>query len=190
LVVDVQQDFCPGGALAVKGGDEVVPRLNHVITAFERSGLPVFFTRDWHPEDHISFRARGGEWPPHCVQGTPGADFRGDLRVPSDAVIISKGNDRNAEAYSGFQGTDLSMRLQKLGVDQIFLGGLATDYCVKQSALDARQLGFEVNVLKDCTRAVDVHAGDGKRALAELKKAGVRLTTSEAVLKELASTQR
>jgi nicotinamidase/pyrazinamidase len=190
LVVDVQKDFCPGGSLAVKGGDQVVPELNAVIGVFERSGLPLFFTRDWHPSDHISFKDRGGVWPPHCIRGTPGAEFHPDLLVPSDAYIINKGDQSDEEAYSGFQGTDLTLKLRNLGVSRIFLGGLTTDYCVRQSALDALRLGFEVNVLKDCIRAVDVHPGDGDRALGELAKAGVKLTTSEAALKELASTQQ
>ncbi len=190
LVVDVQRDFCPGGSLVVKEGDQVVPGLNSVIGAFERSGLPIFFTRDWHPRDHISFKDQGGMWPSHCVQGTPGAEFHADLLVPADASVISKGDQSDAEAYSGFQGTDLSLRLRNLGVSRIFLGGLTTDYCVRQSALDARQLAFEVEVLKDCIRPADVQPGDGDRALEELEKAGVRLTTSGAVLKELAARSR
>jgi nicotinamidase-related amidase len=190
LVVDVQVDFCPGGSLAVEGGDEVVAGLNAVIGASETSGLPIFFTRDWHPRDHISFKDRGGVWPPHCIQGTPGAGFHPGLLVPAVATIISKGDQSDAEAYSGFQGTDLSLKLRNHGVGRIFLGGLTTDYCVRQSALDALRLGFKVDVLVDCIRAVDVHPGDGDRALEELKNSGVGLTTSGAVLKELASAKQ
>ena len=190
LVVDVQMDFCPGGALAVKDGDKVITPLDRVIKAFEDRKLPIFFTRDWHPADHISFRSRGGIWPPHCVQGTPGAEFSLGLDIPAAAAIISKGNSRDAEAYSGFQGTDLEGRLKNLGVDQIFLGGLTTDYCVRESTLDARKAGFSVTVMVDCTKAVDVRPGDGDRALADIRRAGAKLATSFEAVKELASTQQ
>jgi nicotinamidase/pyrazinamidase len=190
LIVDVQVDFCAGGALAVEGGDEVIPGLNAVVNAFDRSGMPVFFTRDWHPRDHISFRSRGGPWPPHCVQGTPGAQFHRSLRIPPNAVIISKGDGRDEEAYSGFQGTNLRPRLKKLDIDEIFLGGLTTDYCVRESVLDARRAGFAVNVLEDCIRAVDARPGDGAKAIADMRKAGARFTPSSAVARLLASTQQ
>ena len=189
LVIDVQRDFCPGGALAVKNGDEVVPGLNRVIEAFERQSLPMFFTRDWHPADHISFASRGGIWPPHCVQGMPGAEFHPGLRIPAAAVIISKGSARDGEAYSGFQGTDLEERLKRLAVDKIFLGGLTTDYCVRESALDARKAGFSVTVMRDCVRAVDAKPGDGGRALADMRRAGAKLAMSSEVVRWLASTQ-
>lgn len=190
IVVDVQIDFCPGGALAVGYGDQVVPRLNKVIRAFEGSGLPVFFTRDWHPPDHISFRSQGGPWPPHCVQGSPGAGFHPGLHVPRGAEIISKGDAPSREAYSGFQGTDLEAKLKKLGVDALFIGGLATDYCVKETVLDAFGAGFSVEVLKDCARPVDVKPGDGARALAEVQRAGARLTTSSRAADRLAGKRR
>jgi len=190
LVVDVQRDFCPGGTLAVRDGDEVVPGLNRVIEAFERRKLPILFTRDWHPADHVSFRSRGGIWPPHCVQGTPGAEFHPGLRIPVAAVIISKGISRDGEAYSGFQGTDLEERLKSLGVDAIFLGGLTTDYCVRESTLDALKAGFSVTVLADCTRAVDMRPGDGARALADMRRAGARIATSFEAVKQMASTQQ
>ena len=189
LVVDVQRDFCPGGALAVEGGDEVVPGINKLVGAFERRGLPIFFTRDWHPPNHVSFRQRGGPWPPHCVQGTAGAEFHPSLRIPTSAVVVSKGDDPEKEAYSGFEGSDLGTRLQSLEVKEVFIAGLTTDYCVKQSSLDARRLGLRVDVLTDCTRAVDVRPGDGKRALSAMEKAGVQLTDSNAVLRLLAGTQ-
>jgi nicotinamidase/pyrazinamidase len=190
IVVDVQVDFCPGGALPVKGGDEVVPGLNKAIDAFERSGLPIFFTRDWHPLRHISFKSRGGQWPPHCVQDSSGAEFHPKLRIPSTAVIISKGDDVDSEAYSGFQGTDLEGRLREAGAGEIFLGGLTTDYCVRQSTLDALKAGFEVSVLEDCIRAVDLKPGDGDRSIADMLKAGARFTTSVEVVRMLASTQQ
>jgi nicotinamidase/pyrazinamidase len=190
LVVDVQQDFCPGGALAVEHGDEVVPCLNRTIETFERLGLPVFFTRDWHPPNHISFKAQGGPWPPHCIQGTKGVEFHPDLKVPPHAAIISKGDNPTIEAYSGFQGTNLEARLRRAGVGEVFLGGLTTDYCVKESALDARRGGFAVSVLADCIRAVDAKPGDGARALIEMQRAGANLTTSSEAIKRLASTQQ
>ena len=186
----MQVDFCPGGALAVKEGDRVVSGLNRVIEAFEHSDLPIFFTRDWHPADHISFRSRGGTWPPHCVQGTPGAEFHPDLRIPAIADIISKGSSRDAEAYSGFQGTDLEERLKRLRVDMIYLGGLTTDYCVRESALDARKAGFSVTVIEDCVRAVDAKPGDGDGALADIRRAGAKLATSSEVVRQMASTQQ
>jgi nicotinamidase/pyrazinamidase len=168
----------------------VVPGLNRVIETFERQSLPIFFTRDWHPADHISFRSRSGIWPPHCVQETPGAEFHPGMRIPPAAVIISKGSSRDTEAYSGFQGTDLEERLKSLGVDEIFLGGLTTDYCVRESALDARKAGFLVTVIEDCTRAVDARPGDGDRAFADMRRAGAKLATSSEVVKRLASTQQ
>jgi nicotinamidase/pyrazinamidase len=190
VVVDVQRDFCPGGALAVREGDKIIPRLNETIGGFKSLGLPIFFTRDWHPPNHISFEAQGGIWPPHCVQGTKGAEFHPDLYITPDAVIISKGYDPSAEAYSGFQGTELEERLKKSGVDELFIGGLATDYCVKETVLDARRAGFKVEVLEDCVRAVDEKPGDGVRALADMKEAGATLTTSATAVKGLASTQQ
>ncbi|MGP8124713.1 MAG: nicotinamidase [Nitrososphaerales archaeon] len=178
LVVDVQRDFCSGGAMAVSDGDRVVPKLNKVIEAFAGASLPVFFTRDWHPPNHASFKAQGGIWPPHCVKGTPGAEFHPKLKVPRGAVIISKGTTAGSEAYSGFQGTDLEKRLKELGVEGVLLGGLATEYCVKESALDALAAGLKVGVLKDCVRGVNLRADDSELALREFVTRGVRLVTS------------
>lgn len=168
--------------MAVKGGDEVVPKLNNVIDAFDRIGLPVFFTRDWHPSDHISFKSQGGRWPPHCIQGTPGAEFYPGLKIPPSSSVISKGNKQSVEAYSGFQGTDLGQRLKASGVDEVLIGGLTTDYCVKETALDALHAGFKVGVIEDGVRAVDLAFGDGAMALGELRKAGVKMTTSSALV--------
>ena len=164
--------------------------MNRVIDACVQSGLPIFFTRDWHPPHHISFKSRGGPWPPHCVQGNSGAEFHPKLMVPPDAVIISKGDDADAEAYSGFQGTDLERRLRKAEVGEIFLGGLTTDYCVRLSTLDAIKAGFRVNVIEDCIRAVDVRQGDGARAIADMRQAGARFVASGEVIKMVASTQQ
>lgn len=190
VVVDVQNDFCPGGALAVKDGDEVVAPLNKFISAAKSAGLPIFFTRDWHPPDHMSFMSQGGIWPAHCVQDTQGAQFHPGLKLPSGATTISKGQNPKAEAYSGFQGTDLEKRLKNLGVREIFLGGLTTDYCVKESTIDARRAGFNVYVLKDCVRAVNAKRGDGARAQQAMKKSGARLTSSGTAIRRMACTQQ
>ena len=178
VVVDVQRDFCPGGSLAVEQGDEIVPRLNRVIRAFQEAGLPIFFTRDWHPPDHCSFKEQGGRWPPHCVMGTPGAEFHPDLVVPSESVVISKASIRDREAYSGFQGTDLAERLRRMRVKEVVLGGLATDYCVKESCLDALAGGFEVDVMKDCAKGVNVRRNDSALALSAMAAKGARLVSS------------
>jgi nicotinamidase/pyrazinamidase len=172
VVVDVQNDFLQGGALAVPKGDAVVPALNRYLGAWRARGLPVFATRDWHPAEHCSFQARGGPWPSHCEAGTGGAAFPPGLDVPSDAVVISKGDSPDRDAYSGFEGTDLDERLRRAGVRRVFVGGLATDYCVLATVKDAVRLGYTVFVLADAIQAVDVHPGDGQRAEAEMAKAG------------------
>ena len=182
LVVDVQNDFLPGGALGVKRGDEVVAPLNRMIARWRALGLPIVFTRDWHPPDHCSFHAQGGPWPVHCVAASPGARFAPQLELPADAVITSKGTDPKREAYSAFQGTGLADLLRQRGVRRVFIGGLATDYCVRESGVDAHREGFEYVVLADASRAVDVHPGDGDRALEELAATGAIITTTDAVL--------
>jgi nicotinamidase/pyrazinamidase len=187
VVVDVQQDFCLGGSLAVRRGDEVVPKLNEVIEAFEKANLPIFFTRDWHPPNHCSFRSQGGAWPPHCVMGTAGAEFHHSLKIPPGSTIISKGSDPDLEAYSGFQGTDLAEQLNRRHVKELFLGGLATDYCVKESSFDAIRCGFTVNVMKDCVRGVNLRRNDSALALHAMAEKGVRLVASTEAIK---SSQR
>lgn len=174
VIVDVQQDFLPGGALAVPHGDKVVPVLNRYLELFTAAGLPIFATRDWHPPDHCSFQGQGGPWPVHCVAGTPGARFAEALQLPSNAVIISKATDPRHEAYSGFAGTDLEDRLRKADIRRLWIGGLATDYCVKQTVGDALQRGLEVLLLTDAIRAVDAEAGDGRRAIEAMVRAGAR----------------
>ncbi len=175
LVVDVQNDFLPGGSLAVPDGDAVVAPLNAWLARFAAAGRPIFATRDWHPADHCSFREFGGIWPAHCVAGTPGAAFAPGLALPASAQVVSKATRREADAYSGFSGTDLEERLRRAGVRRLFAGGLATDYCVLNSVRDALSLGYEVMLLRDAVRAVDVHPGDGERALAAMAEAGARL---------------
>jgi nicotinamidase/pyrazinamidase len=178
IVVDVQNDFCPGGALGVRDGDAVVPVLNGLIGRFRHVAL----TCDWHPVDHCSFAARGGPWPPHCVQGTAGAAFHPALRTEG-ATVFRKGAERDAEAYSGFAGRsdageDLAGWLRARGVTRVWIGGLATDYCVRATALDALRAGFEATVVADGCRAVDVRPGDGERALAELRAAGAQIRSA------------
>jgi nicotinamidase/pyrazinamidase len=174
LVTDIQNDFLRGGSLAVSGGDEVVPVLNRYIEIFVSRGLPVYATRDWHPERHCSFHAQGGPWPPHCVAHTRGAEFAATLTLPPDATVISKATSADQEAYSSFQETDLDSRLHTAGIHRIFIGGLTTDYCVLNTVRDARQLGYEVFLLADAIRAVDVHPGDGQRAEAEMTELGAQ----------------
>lgn len=182
VVVDVQNDFCPGGALGVARGDEVVPVLNAYAERFAGAGAPVFFTRDWHPAHTRHFKEWGGVWPPHCVQGTAGAQFHPRLRLPPSALIVSKGMDPEEDAYSCFESRDASGQpfaalLAARGVKRLYVGGLATDYCVKATARDALAAGFEVVVLEDAVRAVDLEPGDGARAMEEMAKGGAELAT-------------
>jgi nicotinamidase/pyrazinamidase len=177
LVTDIQNDFLPGGRLAVAGGDAVIPLLNRYIEAFVAQGLPVYATRDWHPPGHCSFHEQGGPWPVHCVQDTPGAAFSDALKLPPDTTVISKASLKDEEAYSSFHGTDLDSRLRDEGIRRVFIGGLTTDYCVLNSVKDARRLGYDVFVLADAIRAVDVKPGDGQRAEAEMASAGARRVT-------------
>lgn len=173
IIVDVQNDFCPGGALAVPESDKIVPVINQLIPKFDK----IYTTQDWHPADHLSFKEQGGIWPPHCVANTKGADFHPDLKA-ENAIHILKGADKNKEAYSGFQGTDLSGKLKEDGIRRIFITGLATDYCVKATALDGLKQGFEVVIISDGIKGVDVNPGDSEKALGELKDAGVVIAKS------------
>ncbi len=172
IVVDVQRDFCPGGSLAVPDGDKVVPVLNRYIDIFASNSLPVFATRDWHPVNHISFKAYGGIWPPHCVQETQGARFHHELKLPDSVTILSKATAPKKEAYSGFQGTGLRSMLKKLKIKRVFIGGLATDYCVKNTVLDASKAGFHAFLLMDASRGVEVNRGDSEKAISRMLAAG------------------
>ncbi|KAI5916410.1 isochorismatase family protein [Thauera sp. 2A1] len=179
VVVDVQRDFLPGGALGVPDGDAVVPVLNRCMELFLRVNLPIVLSRDWHPADHCSFRAQGGPWPPHCIAASPGAAFAPGLAVPEHAHIVSKATTAVADAYSAFQRTGLGERLRSLGCGRLFIGGLATDYCVLATVRDAIGEGFDVVVLRDAMRAVNVHPGDGARAEHDMTEAGAQLVTSK-----------
>ena len=174
IVVDVQNDFCPGGALAVPHGDEVVAPLNRLIKEFLASGDVVVKSRDWHPRQTRHFAEFGGTWPVHCVQNTRGAEFHEDLTEDPRIKIISKGMG-DEDSYSAFDGTDLAKTLRDEGVKEVWVGGLATDYCVKNTVLDARREGFSVKVVSDAMRPVEVNAGDGQRAIAEMQRAGAEI---------------
>lgn len=174
VAVDVQLDFLPGGSLAVPGGDAVVPALNRYLAEFRERKLPVFATRDWHPPGHCSFRDQGGPWPPHCIAGADGARFAALLDLPCEVRIVSKATAADRDAYSGFEGTDLADQLRAAGASRLLIGGLATDYCVLNTVLDARRRGFEVLLLADAIAAVDVEPGDGERAIVRMLAAGAR----------------
>ena len=180
LVVDVQNDFCPGGSLPVPDGDLVVPVLNDYIGRFTRAGRPVVLSRDWHPTRTTHFQEQGGPWPAHCVQGTRGAEFHPGLDVPPEAILVSKGMGPDEDGYSAFVGRDergrgLASLLRQRGVQKLLVGGLATDYCVVNSVLEAIENGFEVDVIGHGMRGVEVSPGDSERAIARMKAAGARI---------------
>ena len=174
LIVDVQNDFIPGGALAVPGGDEVLGRINELLEG-ERFDL-VVATRDWHPPDHGSFAERGGPWPPHCVQGTEGAELHADIPRERLDVIVDKGTDPGVEGYSGFELTELEEVLREHGIERLTVVGLATDYCVKHTALDALGAGFEVELDRTGMRGIDAEPGDVERAIEEITGAGASVS--------------
>ncbi len=183
IVVDVQNDFLPGGALAVPGGEEVIEPLNRYIGQFAQLQLPIFAARDWHPPNHCSFREQGGPWPVHCVAGTHGAEFPPQLRLPANVRLISKATRPEAEDFSGFPGTDFGQQLRNTGCKRLFVGGLATEYCVRATVVDARAAGFEVVVLTDAIRALEAQPGDGEHALAEMKASGAQCLAASSELR-------
>jgi nicotinamidase/pyrazinamidase len=172
IIVDVQNDFLPGGALAVPEGDVVASAMNDYIDIFTKQGLSIYATRDWHTPDHSSFQAQGGPWPVHCVAGSEGARFAPALHLPAQVTVISKGTRRNQDGYSGFEATDLAERLRASGIGRLFIGGLATDYCVLNTVRGALAGGFRVFLLEDAIRAVDVNPGDGDKAVREMRQRG------------------
>jgi nicotinamidase/pyrazinamidase len=173
LVVDVQRDFCPGGALAVAEGDRVIPTLNAWIEEAVHQGALVVASRDWHPPDHVSFAPRGGPWPEHCVQDTPGAELHPALALPERAVVLSKGQHPDHNSYSAFDRTQLADLLARRGVRRLFVGGLAQDVCVRASVLDALRHGFETHLITEATRPVDETRG--AQALREMQESGAIL---------------
>ena len=174
IVVDVQNDFCPGGTLAVEDGDKVVAPLNGLIQEFLERGEPVYESRDWHPAVTKHFQKYGGTWPIHCVQNTKGAEFHPKLHEDPRITVISKGLG-DTDCYSAFDETDLASRLKQQGVEEVWVGGLATDYCVKATVLEALKNGFEVKAIENAMRAVDLHRGDGIRAIEEMRNAGAEI---------------
>ncbi len=181
LIVDLQNDFCPGGALPVGEGDTILPVVNRLAARAAALGLPVYASRDWHPADSLHFAVHGGPWPAHCVAGTAGARLHPDLALPSGAMIVTKGAAREEHGYSAFEGRvagrgPLLDDLRARGVDHLVVCGLATDYCIRASVLDARRQGFGVTVVEDGVRAVDLAPGDGARALAAMHEAGATVT--------------
>lgn len=174
VLVDVQNDFLPGGALPVPESDAVFEALDVSLSAASAFGVPVFATRDWHPPNHCSFLAEGGPWPPHCIQGTSGAELSPRLRLPASSRLVNKAMTKERDAYSAFDGTELDARLRELGIRRIFVGGLATDYCVLETVRDAMRLGYRVVVLEDAVKPIDTQAGE--RALETMKGLGAVFT--------------
>jgi nicotinamidase/pyrazinamidase len=188
LIVDVQNDFCPGGALAVPGGDEVVAPINRAAAAAAAAGAPVFASRDWHPADSVHFAGQGGVWPRHCVQGTRGAELHPKLELPNGTSIVTKGDSASdPHGYDAFEGRladgqPLAEALRARGTTHLLVTGLATDYCVKNSVFGARRAGLRVTVLTDAVRGVDLQPGDATRAIADMMAAGARVTSTDEFL--------
>jgi len=180
LLVDVQRDFCPGGALAVPGGDEVVPVLNEWLRI---EGLLKIATRDWHPSKHCSFKRNGGQWPEHCVQNTKGASFHPALNASAMDLVVSKATERRKEAYSGFDAPELPAAVRERGIQRVWVGGLATEYCVKATVLDALEAGLTVFVIEEGIRGIEAHAGDCEAARREMEQTGAVFVRSSEVVK-------
>lgn len=179
LIIDVQNDFCPQGALAVPEGDKIVPVLNRYIEIFSQKQLPIFASRDWHPKKTRHFKRYGGPWPNHCIQNTKGARFHPKLKLPREAIILSKGTDPEKDSYSAFQsvdsnGADFVNLLKILGVEELYIGGLATDYCVKYTVLDALKAGFKIRLLQDAIKGVNLKPDDSRKAIDEMLRLGAK----------------
>jgi nicotinamidase/pyrazinamidase len=195
LVVDVQNDFCTDGALGVPDGDSIIPVLNRYIRLFSSGRLPVFASRDWHPKRTAHFKEFGGPWPVHCVQDSPGARFHPVLRLPEGAIILSKGMDPDADNYSAFQavdakGTVFAGLLKKFFIKELFVGGLATDYCVRWTVLDALNFGLRVFLLMDAIRGVNVREKDSEAAIDEMVSLGAKKITIEKLSRMFAEERK
>ena len=182
LVVDVQNDFCPGGALGVPGGDTIIPKINRYSAIFQKKKMPIFFSRDWHPIRTRHFKDFGGVWPVHCINNSRGAAFHFWLKLPKEAILLYKGMDPEKDCYSVFQAEDGSgmgfVNLLKVrGIKELYIAGLATDYCVKFTALDALQLDYKVKILVDAIKGVDLKPKDSENALKEIVKKGAKKMT-------------
>ena len=188
LVVDLQNDFCPGGALGVRDGDQIIPTVNKYVDLFLKNQLPVFVSRDWHPENTSHFIASSGPWPRHCVQNTRGAEFHPNFQVPGEAIILSKGTDPELDGYSVYEAHDsidksFNQLLIEMGVEELYIAGIATDYCVKMTSLDAFKYGLKVNVLTDAIKGVDKQ--DSQRAIDEIVAKNGKLKNYVEVAEEL-----
>ncbi len=181
IFVDMQNDFLPGGSLAVPSGNEIIPILSRYIAFFHAHGLAIFATRDWHPPDHCSFMQQGGPLPPHCIEASWGAAFPASLEFPCDINIISKATTREKDAYSGFTDTPLNGLLKSSGTERVFIGGLATEYCVLNTVKDALRLGYATYILADAVRAINSSSNGGLHALEEMEDLGAVPTHFEAV---------
>lgn len=186
LVVDVQVDFCPGGALPVPKGDLVIQPLNSYLELFKHRGAPIFASRDWHPKKSKHFTENGGIWPPHCIQGSRGAEFHPALMLPEETIVISKGMEVWDDAYSAMQGitangTHFTMLLRRMELDRLYIGGLATDYCVKETVLEALKEGFSVTLLADAVRGVELQPGNSERAVTEMVEAGAEMAALSSI---------
>lgn len=188
LIVDIQNDFCPRGALAVPEGDKIIPKINRYIKIFSKNKLPIFVSRDWHPKKTAHFKKFGGAWPEHCIQNTKGARFHPHLRLSRDSIILSKGMDPSKDSYSVFQsegpnGMNFLELLKLLDIQELYIGGLATDYCVKYSTIDALKNGFKVKLLMDAIKGVNISLNDSQDAIKEMVKLGAKKITLEYFLK-------
>lgn len=186
IIVDLQNDFLPGGALAVPDGNKIIPVLNEYISIFKNHNLPIIATRDWHPRITKHFKQYGGLWPPHCIQNTRGAQFHPDLHFPSDTIIISAGMGEDQDGYSGFEGIDLSGKplinvLKDRQISHLSIGGLATDYCVKATVIQAIKFGFIVNLLTDAIMGINIQLFDSQKAINEMVNQGANLTTIDTI---------
>ncbi len=181
-IIDMQNDFLPGGSLAVPMGDTIIPVINRYLRLFHDHGLPVFATRDWHPSDHCSFQQQGGQWPAHCIATTSGAAFHPDIEFPINTQIISKATTREKDAYSGFTDTQLNALLQTSGIRRLFVAGVATEYCVFNTVKDALQAHYAAYILEDAVRAINLKPDDSLHALREMKRLGATLIQFEAMV--------
>jgi nicotinamidase/pyrazinamidase len=178
IVVDLQNDFLPGGALAVPHGDQIIEPIQKLLQHFQEANLPVFATRDWHPRNHCSFQEQGGPWPPHCIAGTWGAEFPKSFRLPPNAVVFSKATTPQKDAYSGFDGTELPSLLKSQNITHVFICGLATEYCVLNTVRDAKKHGLEVYLVIPAIHAIALKPTDESQALSQMEALGVNFVHS------------
>jgi nicotinamidase/pyrazinamidase len=186
LIIDLQNDFCPGGALGIPGGDTIIPKLNKYLRFFSRKKRPIFVAGDWHPVRTSHFKDFGGTWPVHCLQNSRGAQFHPQLKLPQGTIILYKVMDPEKESDSVFQSEDhrgmsFAKLLQLLGISELYIGGLATDFCVKASVVDVLKQGLKVKLLLDGMKGVDIQAGDSEKALKEMLKKGAKKITVKAL---------